>query len=130
MSRPEVVAALISGIGAMDGMDYGLLLETATPAEIHEATIRLREAALSAGRTPDVLAFDLWTVAKLAAQGRCLEYVAESLPIWRGWPDKSLADVLKTESPERCALIRDALHRSGLDVELVGPPDVGAEPDP
>jgi hypothetical protein len=118
MSRPDVVAALVSAIGALDGMDLKRMLEQASGEEIHEAVTRLREAALAGAKpVPAVLELNLWQIARLAAQGRALEYVAERLPIWRPWPDKSLADVLKTEPPNTVAVVRETLRRVGLDVD-------------
>jgi hypothetical protein len=117
MTRPDVVAAIISGIGDMDCTGFGRMLDQATSEEVHAATVRLRNAALRP--TPDVLEFTLPQLATLAMQGRCLEWVGEQLgPIWRSWPDRSLADMLKTAEPWLVAQVRDALHRSGLAVDM------------
>lgn len=119
MIREDYVVAVINAVGELAGEDFGRLLDEATGEEIAEATRRLRNAALVGARPiPDVLSFDLWTLATLAAQGRCLEWVGEQLrPLWRSWPARTLADVLKIESPERCAMIRDALRRCGLHTD-------------
>jgi hypothetical protein len=113
--RPEIVAAVISSIGEldMDGLDHELLLSQATPAEIHQAVIRLRDAAMAGAKVvPQVLELSLWAVARLVVQGRALEYASEQLPTWRSWPDQSLADQLKTAPPRVVADIRHTLRRA------------------
>jgi hypothetical protein len=119
-TRPDIVAALIAGIGTPDADGYELLLTQATGAEVGAALARLRDAALAGARpVPDVLELNLWQTARLAAQGRALEWVGEQLgPIWSSRPDMTLADQLKIAEPWRVAQIRSALRRSGLSVDM------------
>jgi hypothetical protein len=115
--RPDVVDAVIHAVGELRGEDFGPVLDAATPEEINTAVIRLRDAALTAGRPPDVLSFTLPQLARLAAQGHALEWIAEQFPAWRAWPGRSLSDQLKTAEPWRVAQVRDALQRCGLDTD-------------
>ena len=117
MIREDVVCALVYSIGELEGEDFGQLLHQATGEEIMAATHRLRDAALTAGRPPDVLSFTLPQLARLAAQGHALEWIAEQFPEWRSWPGNCLADMLKTAEPWRVAQVRDALRRCGLDCD-------------
>jgi hypothetical protein len=118
MIRPHVVDAVITAVGELSGEDFGPVLDAATAEEITTAVARLRDAALTAGRPLDVLTFTLPQMARLAAQGRALEWIAEQFPAWRSRPDHSLADMLKTAEPWRVAQVRDALRQAGLDIDL------------
>ena len=75
----------------------GQLLDSASAEEVHAATVRLRDAALRPA--PDVLSLDLWTVARLIAQGNALHWITEQFPAWRLWADKPLSDMLKIAEP-------------------------------
>ena len=116
MIRDDQVRALINAVGSLGGLDFEMIMELSNAEEIDAAVRKLRNAALAQPR--DVLSLNLWEVATAAGRGRCLEWVGEQFPGWRSWPDRSLADMLKTAEPWRVAQVRDALRRAGLDIDL------------
>jgi hypothetical protein len=118
-TRPDIVAALIGGIGdGLAGQEFEAMLSQASAEEVHEAVQRLTAAAQSGAKVvPQVLELSLWAVARLVVQGRALEYASEQLPTWRSWPDQTLSDQLKIAAPHVVADVRHTLRRAGLDVD-------------
>jgi hypothetical protein len=116
MVRPDVVAALISAIGEIACEDFGDMLDQASGAEIHAATVALRDAALSGCKpVPPLLSMDYQQLRRLAVQGVALVQLLDELsPTWLPWQERSLADVLKCEPAERVERLRRNLAQVGL----------------